>query len=326
MKLGEYKVQACKKTIPCCLLTLLLLGCEAPLNLEAVKTQQAQSIQRIDFFQSMVANGNELIAVGNDGLVITSADGENWHRHILPNATSLLKIDSCPSGDAIALSFDNQIWVKPSGSDDWRSEAIPTTEQLMDVTCAPDGSWWVAGSFSTIMHTSDNGANWETFSLEEDAIVTNIAFINDTDVVATAEYGMILSSTDAGQNWDITGYLPDEFYPHGMHFSSLQEGWVSGLNGYIYSTEDGGEQWTKESVDTAVPVYQLVAANNTLLGLGENTTVLRRQRDGSWKTIVSPSAPVYLRAAATSADGVTHIAGGRGVYLALTSSMTGSEE
>ena len=54
--------------------------------------------------------------------------------------------------------------------------------------------------------------------------------------------------------------------------------------------------------------------------------VLRRNAAGSWTTIVSPSAPVYLRAAATSADGVTHVAGGRGVYLALTSSMTGSKE
>ena len=180
--------------------------------------------------------------------------------------------------------------------------------------------------FSTIMHSKDKGANWETFSLQEDTIITNIAFLNESDAVASAEYGMILTSTDGGQNWDVTGYLPDEFYPHGMHFTSLETGWVSGLNGYVYATQDGGETWVKESVDTAVPVYQLVSANDQLLGLGENTTVLRRNNDGSWHTIVSPSAPVYLRAAATSADGVTHIAGGRGVYLALASSMTGSEE
>lgn len=326
MKLGEYKVRCCTKVIACSFLTLLLTGCEAPLNLAAVEAQRAQSIQRIDFYQSMVANGDELIAVGNNGLVISSADGEVWQRQILEGAASLLTVDACPSGETIALSFDNNLWLKQPQASQWQSIAIPTNEQLMDVTCAPDGSWWVAGSFSTIMHSTDSGANWQTFSLQEDAIITNIAFLNDTDAVASAEYGMILSSTDGGQNWDVTGYLPDEFYPHGMYFTSLESGWISGLNGYIYATEDGGETWTKETVDTAVPVYQLVAANDQLLGLGENTTVLRRNAAGSWTTIVSPSAPVYLRAVATSADGVTHVAGGRGVYLALTSSMTGSKE
>lgn len=326
MKLGEFKVRVSTKVIACCSLTWLLAGCEAPLNLEAVRAQQAQSIQRIDFYQSMVTNGDELIAVGNNGLVISSADGEVWQRQILKDAASLLTVDACPSGETIALSFDNNIWLKQPQASQWQSIAIPTNEQLMDVTCAPDGSWWVAGSFSTIMHSRDKGASWETFSLQEDTIITNIAFLNETDAVASAEYGMILTSTDGGQNWDLTGYLPDEFYPHGMHFTSLETGWVSGLNGYIYATQDGGESWVREPVDTAVPVYQLVSANDQLLGLGENTTVLRRNDDGNWQTIVSPSAPVYLRAAATSADGVTHIAGGRGVFLALTSSMTGSEE
>lgn len=326
MNLGKCKVWGSNKAIPCGLLTLLLMGCEAPLNLDAVKARQAQSIQRIDFYQSMVANGDELIAVGNNGLVVSSADGEVWERQILPQAPSLLKVAACDSGATVALSFDNTIWLKQSKASQWQSFEVPTSEQLMDLTCAPDGGWWVVGSYSTIMHSVDNGANWQSISLEEDAIITNIAFLNENDAIATAEYGMILSSSDSGQSWEITGYLPDEFYPHGMYFRSPQTGWVSGLNGFIYFTEDGGESWTKESVDTTVPVYQLVSTGEQILGLGENTTVLRRNQQGHWHTIISPSAPVYLRAAATTRDGVTHVAGGRGVYLALTSSMMGSEE
>lgn len=191
MSLGECKVWGSRKIIPCGALLLLLMGCEAPLNLDAVRAQQAQSIQRIDFYQSMVANGDELIAVGNNGLVISSADGEVWERQILPQSPSLLKVAACDSGATVALSFDNTIWQKQSKASQWQSFEVPTSEQLMDLTCAPDGGWWVVGSYSTIMHSLDNGTNWQSFSLEEDAIITNIAFLNETDAIATAEYGMI---------------------------------------------------------------------------------------------------------------------------------------
>lgn len=309
----------------CCSLMFLLSGCEAPLNLEAVNQQNQESVQRIDFYQSMVADDNGIIAVGNNGLVITSVDGKNWQREVLPDSGSLLKVDICPNGDAVALSFDSNVWHKAHDSQTWNKIAIPTTEQLMDFTCSPDGNWWVAGSFSTIMNSTNNGDSWQTYSLQEDAIITNISFVSASQAIATAEYGMILTTSDNGENWDVTGYLPGEFYPQGALFISADTGWVSGLNGFIYRTDDGGESWIKEQTDTAVPIYQLIEANGELLGLGENTTIVKRNSSG-WETIVQPSAPVYLRAAATTADGVTHVAGGRGVLMSLLPSQISSKE
>ena len=48
----------------------LLTGCEAPLNLEAVRQQSQQAIQRTDFFQSVARNDQIVAIAGNNKLII----------------------------------------------------------------------------------------------------------------------------------------------------------------------------------------------------------------------------------------------------------------
>ena len=47
---------------------MLLTGCEAPLNLDAVERQHSEALQRTDFYQAMASNGETTLIVGNDGV------------------------------------------------------------------------------------------------------------------------------------------------------------------------------------------------------------------------------------------------------------------
>ena len=51
---------------------VMATGCEAPLNLEGVDRELAKQIRRTDQFQAIASNGNALVAVGADGLVMVS--------------------------------------------------------------------------------------------------------------------------------------------------------------------------------------------------------------------------------------------------------------
>ena len=295
--------------------SLFLSGCEAPLVMESVTSQLKQPMQRTDFYQAFASNDQSAVLVGSNGVVLTSPDATAWTRTVLNGKPSFLDVDSCPDKSFIALSFDNHIWVANSDGDDWSPIEIDSQEQLMTIDCAPNGDWWVAGAFSTFLSSSDNGQTWQSSTMEEDAIITSLVFLSELEGVATAEFGMLMVTKDGGNFWEISGFMPADFYPHAAYFKSTSEGWVGGLNGFIYYTNDAGESWQQQSVDSTVPIYQFEDADGVLFALGDNATVLKLT-DDQWITVQPASAPIYLRAALSFKERLL-VAGGRGMFMTI---------
>lgn len=294
-----------------------LSGCEAPLDLHAVELQSGQTTQRTDFYQAMASNDQLTLLVGNHGLVLHSADnGASWQRQQLPTDMGLIDVDACPDGSFIALGFDNRLWHADAAAQNWQAHPLPSSEQMMTAACAPDGSWWAAGSFSTLQHSADQGQSWNETSLEEDAFLTTLQFIDPHQAVVAGEYGLVFTSQNGGLSWDAAGALPDEFYPHASHFTSLEQGWVGGLNGFIWHTDDGGDSWQRQPTGTEAPVFGFISGPHGLYAVGENTTVLRL--DGQrWQPLPTPEQPLYLRAGRLLPDHHLLVAGGRGTLLNL---------
>tara|TARA_R110001599_G_scaffold42193_1_gene127247 strand:+ start:16318 stop:17310 length:993 start_codon:yes stop_codon:yes gene_type:complete len=297
--------------------SLLLTGCEAPLDLDAVRAQSQQSLKRTDYYQSMTRNESLVVIAGNAGVLLRSPDsGKSWKRISLPTNNSLIDVDTCPDGSFIALSFDNEIWHGNASGESWTAHALPSREQMMTATCAPDGSWWAAGSFTTVQSSGDQGETWTEISLNEDAILNNLQFIDADNAFITGEYGLVLSTGDGGKSWDYAGYLPDEFYAHTSHFGSQDEGWVGGLNGFIYHTMDGGESWERSPTGINAPIFGFVAGSSGLYALADNATVLKLS-DDSWQKISTSDQPQYLRSGLLLPDNRLLAAGARGLLLNL---------
>ncbi|SFL81283.1 WD40/YVTN/BNR-like repeat-containing protein [Marinobacter zhejiangensis] len=296
---------------------VLLTGCEAPLNLDAVREQSQQTVRRTDFYQSMASN-SEIVALGGNAgvLLISENHGQSWQRVELPTSDSFISLDSCPDGSFVALTFSNQLWHGNATATQWTPHSLPSQEQMMAATCAPDGSWWTSGSFTTIQHSADQGASWEETSLDEDAVLTSLQFLDSNVALATGEYGLVLKTQDGGETWDHAGALPDEFYPHATYFMSEDEGWVGGLNGFIYHTVDGGESWRRQPTDTNAPIFGFVPGDNSLFALGDNATVLA-MANGQWQRLSTPNLPLYLRDGLVLDNRQLLVAGGRGLLLNL---------
>lgn len=297
-------------------LPLLLAGCEAALDLSAVDQQQQQATRRTDFYQAMAANQRLLLVAGNDGVLLASRDGgDSWSRQQLAAGDAIIDLDACPDGSFIALGFDNRLWHADADGQRWSAVELPSEEQMMTAACAPDGAWWAAGSFSTLLSSRDQGANWTDSTLDEDAVLTGLQFLDGGRAVLTGEFGKVFSSANNGASWEPAGELPDEFYPHAAHFRSLEEGWVGGLNGFIYHTVDGGQNWQRQDTPSAAPVFGFVEGPQGLFAVGDHSRVLRLAGT-RWEALPTPDAPVYLRAAALSGERLV-VAGGRGQLLAL---------
>lgn len=299
---------------------LLLAGCEARLDLSGVDAELARPTHRSDLFQAVARHQNTIITVGGMGAVVQSNDGgNNWQRTTLAGKPFLVDVTVCPDGIFHAIDKTDGIWSSQADGS-WARQALPDMTEPQAMTCDAAGVIWVTGGFSTIIHSTDVGANWEIWTLDEDIYLTTIQFVGDQHGIATGEFGTVLLSADSGVSWDRAADLPDSFYPQGTYFSSPESGWVIGLNGTIWATENGGQSWQKIPSGINIPLYGITGIGNTLVAVGDNTTIMyHRIGDTEWTLLNGArKTRTYLRGVISLEDGQFLTAGGGGAIFTIT--------
>lgn len=306
------RTKSVKGCLAVALLPLALTGCEAPLNLEGVDKELAKSVRRTDQFQAVAANDSTVLVVGSDGIVLSSPRNNlSWTRQLIPSQPSLVDVETCPDQTFAALGMDGQVWFADSNASNWRASPTGTQESVLSLACGPDNSVWVTASFSTIISSRDKGESWNEVSLEEDSQLTDVKFIDDNTLIIAGEFGLVVKSTDGGATWSAPEFMPNDFYPQGIHFSSANTGWAAGLSGQILHTTDGGVSWQRQETPTESPLYSFHALGERLFVTGDHGNVLELNGKG-WKRIESPKIPVYLRDAQALSDKQLLVAGGWG--------------
>ncbi|MDF2180562.1 YCF48-related protein [Neptuniibacter sp. CAU 1671] len=293
-----------------------LSGCEAPLNLEGVSQEQSKAVLRTDNYQAITTTRTTEIVVGNFGVVLTRAIGEQaWQRQQFPGQPGLLDVATCPDDSVLVLTFDKHIWRSQDQAKTWQQLPLDSQENLISLTCAPDGSYWAVGSFSSLLSSHDHGETWQENSLNEDALLTSIQFIDHSLGYVSGEFGLLARTEDGGNSWTVLPPMLDEFYPQDTLFLDAMTGWAVGLDGTALRTEDGGENWELLPAPVAAPLYSLFTAAGSVYALGENATVLKYTHDG-WAQVKVDAPPVYIGAGLETQSGVL-LAGGKGTLIAM---------
>ncbi|WP_051361381.1 YCF48-related protein [Desulfuromonas sp. TF] len=301
---------------------LLLMGCEAKLDLDGVHQERTKSVRRTDNFQAVATNEAVVTVVGDTGVIITSPKPNGikeplqWTRTGLMGKPNLIDIDSCPDNSLIALSVEQQVWISIDNGQDWTKSDLPTREDMLSLTCAPNGDYWVVGSFTTLLHSTNQGKSWKENSLDQDAMLTKIKFLDAQNGFVLGEFGLTAKTEDGGQSWQRFGMLPADFYPQDSYFADLQHGWAAGLYGTILHTTDGGATWRRQETPTDFPLYGFHAEGGRLFVFGEHGTVLELS-DQRWVALDTSHlhANGYLRDGEVLADDLLLVAGGRGTII-----------
>lgn len=288
-----------------------LIGCSASANLQEVAALQSAPVLRSDQFQAAVANSSVLVAVGANGVVVSSDDaGKSWRRQVVDAGASLIGAAVCPDGGFVALDFGRRVWIADAAASGWTARPITSEATPLAVACDASGQVWVVGSESAILSSADRGATWRDASLGEDQMFTTVQFIDERHGVITGEFGSFLTTQDGGASWQAGAPIPNDFYPYGALFTDSRTGWVSGLAGTILHTTDGGASWVKQSNPTGAPMYGLARHEDRVYALGANGLVLALA-DGQWRPVEGRPAP-YLRSGFSLAGRGLLVAGGAG--------------
>lgn len=288
----------------------VLSGCEAPLTMEGVEQAQQQPIHRTDRYQAVARNGSDVVVVGNQGVIVHSADnGASWQRVELPQWPALIDVTVCPNGTFVALAFEARVFVSTDAGASWTPQAMPTSETPQALTCAPDNKIWVIGAFTTRWTSTDAGQTWIESTDDEDALLTTVQFFDVDNGVITGEFGTVMFTNDGGESWETKPPLVDEFYPQSAYFKDAQTGWIAGLGGVILYTNDGGETWTEQETETVVPLYGLEQIGGNMYAVGGEGTVLAL--DGTHWRRFDHGKPIrlYIRAIQMLDDARALVAG-----------------
>lgn len=115
-----------------------LCGCNVSSNMVGVELEKGKAVTRADNYQAVVAGKAELVAVGSDGLVVSSKDqGQSWSRQVvggLAAPAGLIGLSMCPDGAYVALDFYRKVWLG-TAEGKWSGKEIKSKVNPLALTC-----------------------------------------------------------------------------------------------------------------------------------------------------------------------------------------------
>ncbi|MGH8454113.1 MAG: WD40/YVTN/BNR-like repeat-containing protein, partial [Nevskiales bacterium] len=225
--------------------------------------------------------GAGLIAVGERGHVLLSADGEKWNQVKTPTRATLNAIDCADASHCWAVGHDAVILKTGDGGKTWVKQNFqPELEKpFLDVMFFDAQHGFVIGAYGLFKETTDGGSSWNEFTADiraEEWHFNGITRLGNGTLLLVGETGGIATSTDSGVTW-----LRQESPYEGTYFAALPIGEtgavIFGLRGNAYISADavkGG--WTKiETSTTQGLLGGTVLPNGDFVMVGNNGMVLR---------------------------------------------------
>lgn len=214
--------------------------------------------------------GDKLVAVGERGHILLSADGKDWQQVAAPADTMLNRVRFRDGKNGFAVGHDATILATRDGGASWTVQHFDATSRpLYDLLSVDEQHLFAIGGYGTFLDSADSGASWTPRDFPAGALgqhFNSAAALADGTLLIAGERGLLLRSKDHGTTWD----LLDSPYT-GSFFGVLPAGpkgaMVFGLRGHIYVADDlsacpaikteGYDPYTRETVTDVAALKKL---------------------------------------------------------------------
>jgi photosystem II stability/assembly factor-like uncharacterized protein len=236
----------------------------------------------------VVNNGKRLVAVGDRGHVLLSADGNEWAQTEVPVRAALTAVGFADGGEAgWAVGHDATIIHTTDGGHSWTLQHFdPELERpFLDLLVLDSDRVIAVGAYGLMMVTTDGGKSWNEADAaairEEEVHFNSIARLNDGTLFIAGELGMLAFSTDEGASW-VRLESPYE----SSYFGAMPDGErgvvVFGLRGTLFRNSDPVNQqavdaWGAIENDDVATMFggsRLADGRIALVGLNGVVTVV----------------------------------------------------
>lgn len=214
-------------------------------------------------------------ACGRWGAVVHTEDGaKNWNVQNSGTDYTLSSISFVDRNNGWAVGDGGTIIHTKDGGVTWEKQKSPVGFFLMGVCFVSAEKGWIAAERTHILFTKDGGHTWTVQFSDEDFILKSISFCDELNGWAVGEYGYTYHTGDGGKTWDHqagefgvseeTGEIIGGDFLFDVTAVDPKTAWVSGIDGYVARTTDGGNTW--QGVNQGVPKTHLFGITSDLNG------------------------------------------------------------
>lgn len=242
-----------------------------------------------------------LVAVGERGHVVLSADGADWRQAAsVPTRSTLTSV--AVAGDRVwAAGHDTVILRSDDGGINWTLQNFEPERQqpILDLFFVDQDLGYAIGAYGLMLVTDDGGESWDDLYPSEDEWHLNALLqLEDGRLLIAGEKGISYLSEDGGENWEMIE-MP---YPGSMFSLSDDQACllVAGLRGHAQESCEDIMVWEEIETGTDATLSGSAWDGENLVLVGNSGAVLTRRPDGSFSGTFHSSGVDF---AAAIADG-----------------------
>ena len=258
------------------------------INFLPVNSGTTQDINSAD----IRSGGFSAFAVGNNGTIVRSTNsGLNWSVITSGSTANLNAVRFGYGGNHFAVGDNGTILKSSNLGQNWSSISSTTTRTLNVVSSHSNSIEFVvaAGEKGTILRSTNFGLSWINVSLTDTSV--NFYSINPAAVgisVITPFYlcgsqGRIYKSTNFGATWVLKNSGTTNTL-RSIYFSTDDSGAVTGDNGTVRMTTNGGDTWFTDpyfvsATGSITSISKMPRTSKTVTALSDNNTLLVASED-----------------------------------------------
>ncbi len=205
---------------------------------------------------------------------------------------------------AVAVGYLGAVYWTEDGGDSWRKGATDTLASLYSVSMADTLHGWAVGQFGTILRTDDAGKTWAeqpNLKRDEHSHLFGIHAIDSQNAWAVGIWGTRIRTSDGGRTWEDQSLVVTFDHPQYVWLDSVDQEkvragekvyedvglnsvyclpdqpqycWSVGEFGYIYHSEDRGENWERGEILGDIRMDPISFAHNGIEIGAEDRKVL----------------------------------------------------
>lgn len=239
----------------------------------------------------IVQTGEQLVAVGDRGTILLSADGAKWEQVPVPAHSTLTAVSFADARNGWAVGHDATILHTNDAGRSWSLQNFQPKDSkpVLGVLALDAQNAYAVGAYGLFLSTADAGSTWTPVDapaiLQEGPHLNALIKLNNGDLFLVGETG--LAGILDGSQWRRLK-LPYE----GSLFGGLPHGergaLVYGLRGNVYVTSDvRSNAWTQINTGTVQSLFGgsllpggeavLVGADGAVLVVGADNKVRRNK-------------------------------------------------
>jgi photosystem II stability/assembly factor-like uncharacterized protein len=282
---------------------------------------QAANVPLRSTLTAVTAVGNNVWAVGHDGVILHSADaGETWtiqrrdpwqeapegEEHDLRQGVPLLDVLFTDASNGIAIGAYSLLLTTNDGGKTWNGARIHSTNDASDDSVDDDEIEEPMGdTFS---------AEQLRIGQESDPHLNAIARTGSGALVIVGERGAVFHSRDAGATWE-RSQLPYDGSMFGVIAYDNDHVLAFGLRGHVFESTDLGETWTEIPTGTELSLMGGASLpDGGAIVVGANGTILQRAAgESTFNRFTSSAAGAIAGVVPVGSGGELLIAGENGV-------------